>query len=498
LTKGSYLIITAISGIFLLDLLLILAFSGSEFNQQFFGANGRNTGFLAYASLIFLFLAMVLYTSKDFLKKMSYALLSTGVISLAYGYLQHFGNDPIKWNNPYNSIIAFLGNPDFSSAFLGISAVVGVAMFFGNNTKLQFKIIIVLYELLNFYLIKSTHAQQGVIVLGICSATTLYIYLLKKPGVKPYLKRLYLGILVITSVVVSLGIFKIGPLANSLYKISVRQRGFYWHAALKMMGQNPVFGVGLDSYGDHYFQTRSANAAFHTLQTQSNAAHNVFLDFGATGGLPLFVLNIAIVLYTLYCGIKVLRSESEFNTFFVAIFSAWIGYQAQSVVSINNLGLAVWGWALGGIVIGYSFSMEKIKETENSKPRARLGRRSKAKFNFSAPLIGLAVGLLIVTPNFMADHSYRVAIASQNVSNIMQASAKYPEDLNRTLNAAQLLSGNNLNSQALTLAEHVVKKNNLNYNAWNVIARITPTSDPRHQKAISRMQVLNPQDKTIK
>jgi tetratricopeptide (TPR) repeat protein len=36
------------------------------------------------------------------------------------------------------------------------------------------------------------------------------------------------------------------------------------------------------------------------------------------------------------------------------IFAAWIAYQAQSIISIDNIGIAIWGYVLGGAVVGLS------------------------------------------------------------------------------------------------------------------------------------------------
>jgi len=38
------------------------------------------------------------------------------------------------------------------------------------------------------------------------------------------------------------------------------------------------------------------------------------------------------------------------------LFSAWIAFHAQSLVSIDNIGISIWGWVLGGSIIGLSVS----------------------------------------------------------------------------------------------------------------------------------------------
>jgi uncharacterized membrane protein len=95
-----------------------------------FGEYQRRTGFLPYASLIVLFLAgAYLVTIKNF-TVVEYFALATGLIAGSYGLVQHLKLDPINWNNPYNSILSTLGNPDFAAATLAILAVIsfGIAI----------------------------------------------------------------------------------------------------------------------------------------------------------------------------------------------------------------------------------------------------------------------------------------------------------------------------------------------------------------------------------
>jgi tetratricopeptide (TPR) repeat protein len=39
---------------------------------------------------------------------------------------------------------------------------------------------------------------------------------------------------------------------------------------------------------------------------------------------------------------------------YAGIFAAWISFQAQSLISIENIALGIWGWILGGIIVGIS------------------------------------------------------------------------------------------------------------------------------------------------
>jgi hypothetical protein len=48
------------------------------------------------------------------------AILLVSIFISSYAYLQSTGQDFVNWNNPYNSIIVTLGNPNFASAIMAV------------------------------------------------------------------------------------------------------------------------------------------------------------------------------------------------------------------------------------------------------------------------------------------------------------------------------------------------------------------------------------------
>jgi O-antigen ligase len=492
---------------FIVQMSLVLLFSGAPFNQQFYGMNGRNTGALAYFSLICLAIGASLIAKTSYVEKIVYALLGTGLLTVGYGYLQTTGNDPVKWNNPYNSMLGFLGNPNFSSSFLGITSVAAVAFGLKVNSRIYLRIASVIYVLLALYLIVKSQSQQGVLVFAAGTAIVLYLFISSHSVLsKPMFRFTYLGLGSIVGLIVIMGTLNQGPLGDILYKVSVRQRGFYWRAAWEMMMANPIFGVGIDSFGDWYFPLRSANAAFYTPLTQSNSAHSIFLDLGSGGGFPLYLINISLAVLTFIVGVKYLIRNKDFNWAFAAIFGAWIAYEAQSVISINQLGVGVWGWALMGLIIGMEFNSRTKSpeaETVNSQNRGRLARKPKEKSFISSTqtlgaIIGLVFGLLIAFPYFNADHNYRAATATADAQTLVDAALAHPEDLVRTLTAAYALANSNINDRALALARHVVQENPNYHKAWQLIFKLEPMGSPEKLEAMAKLNTLNPKVPPIK
>jgi hypothetical protein len=163
-----------------------------------------------------------------------------------------------------------------------------------------------------------------------------------------------------------LGMLQVGPLQQYLYKSSVSVRGYYWRAGLEMLSSHPFFGVGIDRYGSYFKQYREVDYPLNVgFQLTSSNAHNTFIQFFATGGIFLGITYLALNLFVLHraiIGIKNLKGNQRL--YLVGILSAWISFHAQSLVSIDNIGISIWGWVLAGSIIGLSLSADTL-EREN-------------------------------------------------------------------------------------------------------------------------------------
>jgi len=125
-----------------------------------------------------------------------------------------------------------------------------------------------------------------------------------------------------------------------------------------MLKDNLIFGVGIDSFGDYYrnYRTIEGVAFRSTPMSGTNNAHNTLMQIGATGGLVLLIAYLALIIFTGYRAVVALR-KSDDKILISGIFSIWIAFQLQSLVSIDQIGLVVWGWASAGCLV----SLSKIK-----------------------------------------------------------------------------------------------------------------------------------------
>jgi len=497
LELGKYKLPLILIGSFLAWQLVVLVVSSGEKLQQLYGTNGRNTGFIAYLSFCLLCFVSIITSSPRFLKRFMFATILVGLTSLGYGVIQASGADPIDWDNPYSPVFGFLGNPNFQSSLLGILGSVVFTQLLSTTVRFQIKGLYILYLLLSLYIIKETDSQQGFLVLLIGSVIALGVFVNHKSKALGYS---YLGLALLGFVAVLVGTLNKGPLASLLYKDSVTYRGDYWRAGLKMTVDNPIFGVGLDSYGDWYRRSRTIEATLRRgPEITSNAAHNVFLDISAYGGFPLVLIYITLMVLVIVSAVKVIKRSKDFNAGFVGLVSGWVAFQAQSIISINQIGLALWGWVLSGLIIGYEINTrdgELVTEKKMGKNSAKPAQASAA--TSLAMFVGLIVGVLIGMPPYLASAKYKGALETSNSTVIEQAAYIWPVDPSRMIQVATTLNDNKLEEQGLKVALDAVERFPDNYSAWSTLNSMNKATEAQKAQALANMKRLDPLNPNLK
>ncbi len=339
-----------ILGLFLLSMTAAFYFSENKLTALF-GETQRRTGLLNYIALgiIFLFASRSLdyYYSIKLIK----VAIITGLSLSCYGLIQMTGNDPIDWNNPYNAIITTLGNPNFAAAALAIFALISVSSLVVQDISKTYKILSATTLLFSLVAIYNSQSRQGFItfLVGLIFYSSVYLYF--------RFSRIKIVVVVISlfiSLFLLFGMLQKGPLSPFLYKESVSVRGYYWRAALEMFKDYPLFGVGLDSYAWYFKEYREVDYVLkYGYEITNSNAHNVILQLFATGGIFVGTFYLILISYVTFTGLKLVKiTSNDRQKVALLLLSAWIGFQAQAFISIDNLGTSIWGWLIGGSLLG--------------------------------------------------------------------------------------------------------------------------------------------------
>ena len=265
--------------------------------------------------------------------------------------------------------------------------------------------------------------------------------------------------------------------------------------------EHPLAGVGMDSYGDWYRRARSENAAtvLPGPRTVTNAAHNVVIDVFAFGGFPFLIAYLGLLLIAGIAAFKVIRRSKTYDWVFVAIFSAWTCYQVQSLISINQIGLALWGWLLTGALISYERATRSL--VIEAPVDQRRGGRQKVKQNtsvFSPQLVaglGIVVGTLIAIPPLSADSRWRSALDSKDATKVLaslEPGYLNPSDSQRYAQAVQLFGSSNLLDQAHQIALKGTEFNPDYFDAWRLLYALTNSTEEEKALALENMKRLDP------
>jgi O-antigen ligase len=211
-----------------------------------FGEYHRNNGAISYLAMLVLMLGSAIAFNLKSSGKFFISFAFTGVIVAVYGTLQGMGLDPVSWVIQYNPIVTTLGNPNFTSGFLGLSGIaLLMSILISKNNNL--KALYVAGLLLDVFVLFKSGSIQGVMGLAI-GASVIVVTKFWITNVRH--GKIAAITVILFSAPIFLALMNIGPLASKIYQGTLKNRFDYWSAALSMFRDHPIFGVGIDRFGE--------------------------------------------------------------------------------------------------------------------------------------------------------------------------------------------------------------------------------------------------------
>ena len=366
-----------------------------------FGEFHRNNGFLSYLAMIILMAAAALVFNLKSVNRYFTFLGITGLALSFYGLLQGLGMDPIGWNIVYNPFITTLGNPNFTSGFLGLAGIAILYLAIDAKDR-KYQVMYAVGLLADLYILWRSGSIQGVFGFAIGAAVIVLVKIWifnRKYGLASLLVAAVLG------TPVALAVLNFGPLASRLYQGTLRNRLDYWNAAIGMFKDHPIFGVGIDRFGEYYREYAVQNQVVQGQITDN--AHSIYLQLLATGGLILFIPYILLVLFITIVGFKALGKTQGDDKFKVGtLFGVWLATIAVNVVTVDNLGVGVWFWITGGVLVavsanqiqGNDLDQSRIEKVNKGKSTKSENSESSFPVTYVSSFILVIMVLVIVVP----------------------------------------------------------------------------------------------------
>jgi len=472
--------------------------SSSPLEQNIYGTYGRNTGFVTYFALLLIATAATLLRQKSSFNFLVYSLFAAGLANVAYCLWAIAFGDFIGWNNPYGNILGTFGNPNFIGAFLGIFITALTAYVVQQGTSWKVRGLAFAIVLIGLYEIDKSNAVQGLVV-SAAGFSIIGFYFIRSRFKSNLVLGGYTVIVAILGFISLMGALQKGPFTSFIYKTSVSLRGEYWQAGWNMASQSPLTGIGMDSYGDWYRRARDDQALILPgPETVTNAAHNIPFDILAYGGWPLFISYIFLIALAAIAILKVTLRSRGYNGTFIALTVAWICYQIQSIISISQIGLAIWGWVLSGALIALEISTRGEESSENKSVGARNGNVKEQILSATAiGGLGLVLGGLIAVPPLSGDMKWRSALASSDLTQLklaLEPSYLTPTDTNRLLNMVSIAENSKLPDVAYEYVKKAVEFNPDSFDSWRNLYLVTNSTPADKELALANMKRLDPKN----
>lgn len=470
---------------------LMASLSSGNFYQSMVGHYQRNLGFLTYLSFAFLFICTCLTLNHKNVNKLLIVFISTGTVETLYGLIQHLGADPFNWKNPYSPILGTFGNPNFQSAFLGITSAAALGLALTANWSVRS--LLSLQILCSLFLIQVSNSSQGFMSFGV-AATVIFLSFLRLNHPKFFLPGSGLSIVVFGIAI--LGILNKGP-ASFLYQASISARGDYWRAAMAMLKNEPLNGVGIERYGDYFGNFRDLQQVRgRSFATYSDNAHNTFLHFAATGGLFLALTYIFLVALVVVFSFRKLRKSEGVQSLQISIMlGIFLAFNAISLISPENVGFTVWAWVFAGGLIGLSTLVEQPNPSSIS---------TKSTNKFSNALV-ISLILVLIVPSIILTRAintsdrgiwqaYGIAYSGSGtledlLNKIKKVTEASPREQRYKILASSMAIGLNLPELSRDYSKQVLKINSRNVDAF-VLEAISYEKQAMYLDAIENRKAM--------
>lgn len=315
-----------------------------------FGNAGRGEGLIT----IFCYIVTVVIFSKNFKynEKIVYLIMIAAIYVSIYGIIESVYGDPIDALN--KKIVtkemarSTMGNPNFFSSYLTLILPIAIFQYFNSEKKIYF------YASATLFAALICSDTLGGYITFIIYFLFITIYSLIRQKLSKYiLLKLLMFLIIITAIVYTLSIITNNNYMKQLLYIKseakllidksddfATNRGLVYKAAIKMIKENPVFGVGLDCFKNEIL-AKNYSDTFGTLINKYDKAHSEYLQIAATSGILSLVAYIfmvfTIIIKLLIKIVNDIKTKTDTNNsrLIIVIFLVICSYAFQALANIS-------------------------------------------------------------------------------------------------------------------------------------------------------------------
>lgn len=319
---------------------------GVNVHKAFWSNFERMDGFVTLVHLYALFIVSSAFLPVERLWRRWWVyFVSIAALVCGYGLLQIFGGAEIHQGGV--RVDASFGNAIYLAVYLMFSIL--IAAWLAVEARGWFKYALAGFAALAFLVMFFTASRGALIglVAGAAFAAGLWLVLSLRSG-KTSAKSLGLR--------VSISLLAILVLAGSTFFLArdtafvqneptlarlstvfslnqeLRVRSVIWGIALKGVQEDPLTGWGQEGF-NHVFN-KYYEPSLYNQETWFDRAHNMYMDWLVAGGVPAFILFVALLLIGV---VALLRAPDVSRVERVLLAGALVAYAVQAIVVFDNL-----------------------------------------------------------------------------------------------------------------------------------------------------------------
>lgn len=326
---------------------LAASFTSIHKLTSFFDSYIIHDGFFLHLNYLVLFFLTINFFKKEEIHLILWAIFLAGANVAQFGFLEFiklafflFGL-PSPWG-----IYSTVGFHNFSGAYLAMSLLAGLGLYFETSKKwLRYLIVTTLPLIfLGLMLTQSFSAGFGfglgfLVLFG-------FAFVKKQIPLKKILAVVFLFFFLILLIFPLINLKM--PLAKQIFRLKIdwALRVETWKATLKIIRDHQALGIGPDTFELIYprYQTEKF-ALISGGRTITHLAHNEFLDVAVSRGLPALLIYLAIIFQVFRHGFG-----QNFSFKSAAVFGAIICYLGQNLFSFGEVSITSTFWVLVGLL----------------------------------------------------------------------------------------------------------------------------------------------------
>jgi O-antigen ligase len=380
-----------------------------------FGWYGRYNGFVQTVVLVLVFVAVsTVYRGRpERTYELVWALAAASVVVAIYVLVQRVGLDPIRWAQPAGGVpgapyFGTMGNADFAGGYLGLTSP-WLYLAYRRCEPGWRRRAVVAWGSVHIVALYVTSARNGMVAVAAATAALLFVHRRRVPAiVKAGAIAAAVLVIVLGLVVVFHPGSKRPPPAlrrvDVLRSKTVRVRGYWWLAGLKMFVHRPLTGWGPDSFVTQYPKYLSRGAASLGDSETADKPHNVFIEHAAQTGVLGFGAYVALIVVAFRRALRRLRDGPPDQEALVAVFVALLAaYVGQAFFSIDVAAMVLTGWVVLGAIAAMADPPDNEREESPRRPREQ-----RRLVTIAAIVVALVLATASTAP-LKADHEARTA-----------------------------------------------------------------------------------------